>query len=158
MKAGMLNFIERFLVGAGSQFAQCTINLPPVIDIAFDCGPQVNPDRIRSQLEGAVIMGVSLATFGEITFKNGRAQQDNFNQYRVTRINEAPPDIRVHLSPTSDWSAPLGGVGEPGVPPVAPALCNAIFAATGRRIPLLPILGQLSRSLRPRRAARPSAG
>jgi isoquinoline 1-oxidoreductase beta subunit len=91
----------------------------PRVDIAFDCGPQVNPDRIRSQLEGAVIMGVSLATFGEITFKNGRAQQDNFNQYRVTRINEAPPDIRVHLSPTSDWSVPLGGVGEHVVRSVA---------------------------------------
>ena len=86
----------------------------PRVDIAFDCGPQVYPDRVRSQLEGAVIMGVSLATLGEITFKNGRAQQDNFHMYQVTRMAEAPRDIRVHLLPATDWSMPLGGVGEPG--------------------------------------------
>lgn len=115
----------------------------PRIDIAFDCGPQVYPDRIRSQLEGAVIMGVSLTTLGTITFKNGRAEQDNFHAYQVTRIAEAPRDIRVHLVPTEDWAAPLGGVGEPGLPPVAPAICNAIFAATGKRIRELPIGRQL---------------
>jgi isoquinoline 1-oxidoreductase beta subunit len=118
----------------------------PRVDIAFDCGPQVYPDRIRSQLEGAVIMGVSLATLGEITFKNGRVEQDNFNAYQVTRLAQAPRDIRVHLLPSSDWSMPLGGVGEPGVPPIAPALCNAIFAATGKRIRRLPIGTQLAPS------------
>jgi isoquinoline 1-oxidoreductase beta subunit len=117
----------------------------PRVDVAFDCGPQVNPERIRSQLEGAVIMGLSLAMFGEITFKNGRAQQDNLHQYRLMRMNEAPGDIRIHLIPVSDWTMPLGGVGEPGVPPIAPALCNAVFAATGKRIRRLPIKAQAKR-------------
>jgi isoquinoline 1-oxidoreductase beta subunit len=119
----------------------------PRVDVAFDCGPQVNPERIRSQLEGAVVMGLSLAMFGEITFKDGRVQQRNFNDYRVTRMNEAPAEIHVHLVPPDDWKMPLGGVGEPGVPPIAPALCNAIFNATGKRIRQLPIKEQAKKNV-----------
>jgi isoquinoline 1-oxidoreductase beta subunit len=115
----------------------------PRVDVAFDCGPTVYPDRIRSQLEGAVNMGVSLAMSGEISFKNGRPQQGNFHEYTLTRIHEAPREVRVHLIPTRDWSMPLGGVGEPGLPAIAPALCNAIYAATGKRIRQLPIGNQL---------------
>ena len=114
----------------------------PRVDIAFDCGPQVNPDRVRAQLEGACIMGLTLALHGEITFKDGRVQQSNFNDFPVLRMPQAPRDIRVHLAPAG-FEVPLGGVGEPGLPPITPALCNAIFAATGRRIRHLPIARQL---------------
>ncbi|MDT7838648.1 xanthine dehydrogenase family protein molybdopterin-binding subunit [Aquabacterium sp. OR-4] len=115
----------------------------PRVDVAVDCGAVVNPDRVRSQIEGAVINGLSQAMFGEVTFQNGRVQQRNFQDYELLRMAQAPREIRVHLMP-SNPALPLGGVGEPGVPPIAPALCNALFAATGKRIRQLPIGRQLA--------------
>jgi isoquinoline 1-oxidoreductase beta subunit len=115
----------------------------PRVDIAVDCGPQINPERIRSQMEGAVIQGVSLATVSAATFKDGRVEQRNFDGYQLTRIDKAPREIHVHLVPAESYDQPLGGVGEPGLPPVAPAICNAIYAATGKRIRALPIGDQL---------------
>ncbi len=115
----------------------------PRVDTAFDCGFHVNPERIRSQVEGAAVQGLAIAKMSQVTFKNGRAEQGNYDTYLVTRINELPLNVNVHIVP-ADWSVPAAGVGEPGVPPFAPALCNAIFAATGKRIRNLPIGNQLS--------------
>jgi isoquinoline 1-oxidoreductase beta subunit len=114
----------------------------PRVDVAVDCGHYVNPDRIRSQLEGAVIMGIGLATKTQITFKDGKVVQSNFDDYEVSRMPETPGITNVHITP-ADYALPPGGIGEPGVPPIAPALTNAIYAAIGKRIRTLPIGQQL---------------
>ncbi|MDG3004597.1 xanthine dehydrogenase family protein molybdopterin-binding subunit [Paludisphaera mucosa] len=100
---------------------------------AVDCGPIVNPDSIRAQMEGCVAFGLTTLK-GEITFEDGRVKQRNFHDYPILRMNEMPR-VEVHIVETTDK---MGGVGEPGVPPVAPAVANAIFAAAGRRIRRLP--------------------
>ena len=102
---------------------------------AVDCGIQINPDTIRAQIQGGVIFGLSAALYNGITFAQGRVQQGNFNDYRQMRINEIPP-FEVHLI-TSEASP--GGLGEVGTVSAAPALANAIFAATGVRLRRLPI-------------------
>jgi isoquinoline 1-oxidoreductase beta subunit len=115
----------------------------PRVDTAIDCGFYVNSERIRSQIEGAAVMGLSLAKYGEITLKNGRVEQSNFNDYPVVRHDESPAVTNTHIVENS-IDVPSSGVGEPGVPPFTPALCNAIFAATGKRIRRLPIGNQLA--------------
>jgi isoquinoline 1-oxidoreductase beta subunit len=108
----------------------------PRVWMAVDCGFAANPDRVRAQMEGAAIMGLGNAIYGEITFKDGRAVQSNFGDYRILPIGLAPREIDVQI--VANEHEP-GGVGEPGVPPIAAALCNAIFAATGKRLRALPI-------------------
>ncbi|HKC51410.1 MAG TPA: xanthine dehydrogenase family protein molybdopterin-binding subunit [Myxococcota bacterium] len=102
---------------------------------AVDCGTVINPDTVKAQIEGGVIFGISGALWGEITLKNGRVQQSNFTDYRVLRMNESP-EIEVHLVQSSE--AP-GGVGELGTAATAPALANAVFAVTRKRLRQLPL-------------------
>jgi isoquinoline 1-oxidoreductase beta subunit len=113
---------------------------------AIDCGPVVNPDTVRAQMEGGIVFGLTAALYGEITFEAGRVRQRNFHDYPMLRMHEMP-EIEVHIVPSADS---MGGVGEPGVPPIAPAVANAVFAAAGRRIRRLPI--------RPEDVAAPPAG
>ena len=115
----------------------------PRVDTAIDCGFHINPERIRSQIEGAAVMGLSIAKFTQITFKNGRVQQNNFHDYPVLRIGQGAMNVNVTIMPHGP-EVPAAGVGEPGVPPFAPAFCNAIFNATGKRIRELPVGDKLS--------------
>ena len=102
---------------------------------AVDCGTVVNPDIVKAQIEGAIIFGVTAALHGEITLKNGRVEQANFDTYPMLRINEAPA-IEVHIIRNSERP---GGIGEPGTSAIVPAIANAIFAATGKRLRKLPV-------------------
>jgi isoquinoline 1-oxidoreductase beta subunit len=102
---------------------------------ALDCGPIVHPDLIQSQVESAIAFGLSAALKGEITIDKGRVQQSNFDDYPMLTMDEMP-EVEVHIIPSTEAQ---GGIGEPGLPPVAPAVCNAIFAATGKRLRRLPI-------------------
>ena len=108
----------------------------PAVHIAVDAGTVVNPETVRAQFEGAAVFGTSIARSGEITATNGVIDQSNFHNYQVARMNQAPYHTSVQII---DDGAPPAGVGEPGVPPYVPALCNAIFAATGKRIRELPL-------------------
>mgnify|MGYP003390015769 FL=1 len=102
---------------------------------AIDCGQVVNPDTVKAQMESSIIFGLTAALYGEITIKNGRVEQRNFYDYEMLRMNETPK-IETYIVPSTEGH---GGVGEPGTPPTAPAVINAIFAATGKRIRSLPI-------------------
>jgi isoquinoline 1-oxidoreductase beta subunit len=108
----------------------------PRVDIALDAGRLINPDRVKAQFEGASVFGASIALMGEITAKNGEIEQSNFHDYMVARMSDAPIETHVHLIQSE---APPAGVGEPGVPPMSPAIANAVFEATGKRIRELPI-------------------
>ena len=102
---------------------------------ALDCGTVINPDTVKAQMEGGIIFGLTAALKTEITLKDGRVEQNNFHDYQMLRMFESP-EIEVHMVPSTENPT---GVGEPGVPCVAPALANAIFAATGKRVRRLPI-------------------
>ena len=102
---------------------------------AVDCGSVVNPGIVKRQMESAIVFGLSAALYGEITFKDGKVEQSNFHDYPVLRMNEMPR-VEVHIVPSTE--AP-GGVGEPGLPPLAPAVANAVYAATGKRLRKLPL-------------------
>ncbi|CAM3391595.1 xanthine dehydrogenase family protein molybdopterin-binding subunit [Zobellia roscoffensis] len=108
----------------------------PEVHYALDCGVAVNVDRIKAQFEGGAIFGTSLGMMSKISYKDGRAEQDNFDGYRIARMPESPIEVKVHIVESSEKPT---GIGEPPIPPFVPALCNAIYAATGKRITSLPI-------------------
>jgi isoquinoline 1-oxidoreductase beta subunit len=110
----------------------------PRVDVAIDCGRYVNPEGVRKQIEGATVFGHTVARHGKITVRGGAVQQSNFHDYMLSRMSDAPLDVRVHLIEDFKHLRPCG-VGEPGVPPYSPALANAIHAITGKRLRSLPL-------------------
>ena len=102
---------------------------------AIDCGPAVNPDAVRAQMESGIAFGLGAALHSKLTLRNGQVQESNFHDYRVLRINEMPV-VDVHIVPSTEK---MGGAGEPGTPPIAPAVANAVFALTGQRLRELPL-------------------
>jgi isoquinoline 1-oxidoreductase beta subunit len=123
-----------------AQVAEVTLDTAGQVQVhrvacAIDCGRIVNPDTIKAQMESGIIFGLSAALYGAITLKNGRVEQGNFDSYPLVRMQGAPR-VEVHIVPSDE---PPGGVGEPGVPPIAPAVANALFAATGARVRSLPL-------------------
>jgi isoquinoline 1-oxidoreductase beta subunit len=100
-----------------------------------DCGLVVNPDGVKAQMESSIVYGLTSILKGEITIEKGAVVQSNFHEFKLLQIDEMPV-VEVHIVPSAE---PPGGAGEPGLPPVAPAVTNAIFAATGKRIRRLPI-------------------
>jgi isoquinoline 1-oxidoreductase beta subunit len=106
------------------------------VTCAIDCGPVINPAIVRAQMESGIIYGLSAALYGEITLADGAVEQANFTDYQVVHLADAPA-MSVHIV-ASDASE-IGGVGEPGTPPIAPAVANAVFAATGQRLRSLPL-------------------
>jgi isoquinoline 1-oxidoreductase beta subunit len=102
---------------------------------AVDCGTVVNPDTVRAQIQGAIIFGITAALYGEITLKNGRVEQANFDTYQMLRIDQAPA-VEVYIVASSE---PPSGIGECGTSAIVPAISNAIFAATGKRLRKMPV-------------------
>lgn len=132
--------IDKAMVGATTK-VEATYQVPFLglrvrrVVCAVDCGTVVNPDTVQAQIQSAIIFGVTAALYGEITLKDGRVEQTNFDTYQILRMNEAPA-IEVHIVQSFE---PPGGMGEAGTSAIAPAVTNAIFAATGKRLRKLPI-------------------
>ena len=110
----------------------------PEMHMAVDCGYAVNPERIRSQMEGAAVMGMTLALYSGLNYENGAVLESNFHDYPMVRFDNFPQVVHTQIV-EHPFSVHAAGVGEPGVPPVAPAIANAVFNATGKRVRDLPM-------------------
>jgi isoquinoline 1-oxidoreductase beta subunit len=130
------SFVTYVAAAARVQVVDGVVRVPE-IHIAVDCGFPANPERIRSQMEGAAVMGMTLALHSAITFEDGAVMQSNFHDYEMVRSDNFPQKVVTHIV-AHPFSVHAAGVGEPGVPPIAPAIANGIFAATGNRLRDLP--------------------